>query len=130
MAPQLHCEDYTVGWFCALSVELAAAEELLDEEHETPEYEPRDTNIYTCGRVGHHNVVVACLPAGQIGTNSAATVAMQMKSTFSSTRFGLLVGIGGGVPSKDVDIRLGDVVVSIPKNTWRSLCSMILARLP
>ena len=91
----LRCEDYTVGWVCALSVELAAAEELLDEEHETPEYDARDTNIYTCGRVGEHNVVIACLPEGRIGTNSAAAVAVQMKSTFTSTRFGLMVGIGG-----------------------------------
>ena len=40
------------------------------------------------------------------------------KSTFISIRFGLLVGIGGGVPSKGEDspIRLGDVVVSVPHN--------------
>ncbi|KAJ6287080.1 hypothetical protein J3E71DRAFT_388606 [Bipolaris maydis] len=114
MASQLCLEDYTVGWICALPVELAAAEELLDEEHETPEYDTRDTNIYTCGRVGNHNVVIACLPEGQIGTNSAAAVAVQMKSTFTSTRFGLMVGIGGGVPTEDTDVRLGDVVVSKP----------------
>jgi nucleoside phosphorylase len=113
----LRCEDYTVGWVCALSVELAAAEELLDEEHETPEYDARDTNIYTCGRVGEHNVVIACLPEGRIGTNSAAAVAVQMKSTFSSTRFGLMVGIGGGVPSEEADVRLGDIVVSKPHKT-------------
>lgn len=29
-------------------------------------------------------------------------------------RFGLMVGIGGGVPSAGPDIRLGDVVVSQP----------------
>jgi nucleoside phosphorylase len=110
----LRCEDYTVGWVCALSVELAAAEELLDEEHETPEYDACDTNIYTCGRVGEHNVVIACLPEGWIGTNLAAAVAVQMKSTFTSTRFGLMVGIGGGVPSEEADVRLGDIVVSKP----------------
>ncbi|RHZ49492.1 uncharacterized protein CDV56_102722 [Aspergillus thermomutatus] len=37
-----------------------------------------------------------------------------MLSTFRSIRFGLLVGIGGGVPTPKVDIRLGDVVVSTP----------------
>jgi nucleoside phosphorylase len=35
-----------------------------------------------------------------------------MKSKFQSIRFGLVVGVGGGVPSTDV--RLGDVVVSQP----------------
>ncbi|KAF9884961.1 hypothetical protein FE257_000871 [Aspergillus nanangensis] len=63
-----------------------------------------------------HNVVLACLPAGLTGTNSAAAVAIQMKNTFPAIRFGLMVGIGGGVPSKEADIRLGDVVVSQPGN--------------
>jgi hypothetical protein len=35
-----------------------------------------------------------------------------MKASFNGIRFGLLVGIGGGVSNKEVDIRLGDVVVS------------------
>jgi nucleoside phosphorylase len=37
-----------------------------------------------------------------------------MKSSFPSIRFGLMVGIGGGVPSYKSDIRLGDVVISQP----------------
>jgi nucleoside phosphorylase len=114
MARQLRRDDYTVGWVCALSVELAAAQEMLDEEHNTPPSNAHDTNIYTCGRIGEHNVVIACLPEGQPGTNSAAAVAVQMNMTFPSTRFGLMVGIGGGVPSEEADIRLGDVVVSKP----------------
>ncbi|KAJ5000632.1 hypothetical protein K4K48_002414 [Colletotrichum sp. SAR 10_66] len=76
--------------------------------------------MYSYGRIGVHNIVVACLPAGQMGTNSAATVASQMKSSFPSLRFGLLVGIGGGVPNfeDDVDIRLGDVVISQPSGQY------------
>ena len=31
-----HTNDYTVGWICALPIELAAAAELLDEEFEDP----------------------------------------------------------------------------------------------
>jgi nucleoside phosphorylase len=114
MARQLRRDEYTVGWVCALPVELAAAQEMLDEEHDTPPIDAHDTNIYTCGRVGEHNVVIACLPEGQTGTHSAAAVAMQMSLAFRSTRFGLMVGIGGGVPSEEADIRLGDVVVSKP----------------
>ncbi|WPA97796.1 uncharacterized protein RHO25_002407 [Cercospora beticola] len=60
-----------------------------------------------------HNVVMGCLPATQIGIASAAAVAAEMSATFPSLRFGLLVGIGGGVPGSK-DIRLGDVVVSQP----------------
>ncbi|KAJ8113226.1 hypothetical protein OPT61_g4604 [Boeremia exigua] len=117
MADQLRREDYTVGWVCALPIELAAAQEMLDEEHSRPRYDTYDTNVYTYGRVGEHNVVIACLPAGQTGTNSAAAVAVRMKSTFASMRLGLMVGIGGGVPSKKADVRLGDVVVSMPHKT-------------
>ncbi|KAI9764072.1 MAG: hypothetical protein M1840_008876 [Geoglossum simile] len=105
-------KDYTVGWVCALSIELAAAQEMLDEEHEGLPQELDDPNIYTLGRIGEHNVVIACLPAGQTGTHSAAVVAVQMKTRFNAIRFGLMVGIGGGVPSTVHDVRLGDVVVS------------------
>ena len=106
MSQQLRAEDYTIGWVCALYMELAAAQEMLDEKHKTPSGSAHDTNNYACGKIGEHNVVIACLPEGQMGTNSAVAVAMQMKSAFRSIRFGLMVGIGGGVPNKDADYRL------------------------
>ncbi|KAK7994247.1 kinesin light chain [Apiospora marii] len=55
-----------------------------------------------------------------MGTNSAATVANQMQQSFPSLRFGVLVGIGGGVPRLDdeIDIRLGDVVISQPTGQY------------
>ena len=87
---------------------------MLDEEHLPLSQHPEDDNAYTLGRIGEHNVVIACLPAGQMGTNSAATVAAHMKYSFGGIRFRLMVGIGAGVPSEDYDIRLGDVVVSKP----------------
>ncbi|GFG23940.1 flavin carrier protein 2 [Aspergillus udagawae] len=40
-----------------------------------------------------------------------------MLSTFPCIRFGLLIGIAGGIPSENADIRLGDVVVSTPTTT-------------
>ncbi|KAF4815773.1 Nephrocystin-3 [Colletotrichum siamense] len=117
MAPRrIPASNFTIGWVCALPIELAAAEEMLDEEFAELPSQPTDSNIYSFGRIKDHNVVMACLPAGQMGTNSAATVASQMKSSFPSLRFGVLVGIGGGVPNIDhnIDIRLGDVVISQP----------------
>jgi nucleoside phosphorylase len=111
---QLRRDEYTVGWVCALPIELAAAAEMLDEEHDDLDQLTNDTNLYTLGSIGKHNVVIACLPAGQMGNNSAAAVAVQMKSSFHAIRFGLMVGIGGGVPSAEADIRLGDVVISQP----------------
>lgn len=39
-----------------------------------------------------------------------------MRQSFLSLRFGVLVGISGGVPhlDNDIDIRLGEVVISQP----------------
>jgi nucleoside phosphorylase len=98
-----------------MGVELAAVEGMLDEIHENLP-SSRDQNGYTLGQIGEHNIVVAVMPA--IGNNGAASVAMQLLNDFQSIRFGLLVGIGGGVPSEDDDIRLGDVVVSKPTATF------------
>jgi nucleoside phosphorylase/roadblock/LC7 domain-containing protein len=106
--------DYTVGWICALPVELAAATAMFDEHHNPLQQHSRDHNTYTLGRIGGHNVVLACLPDGVIGTLAAARVADQMLQTFEGIKFGLMVGIGGGVPSKENDIRLGDIVVGKP----------------
>ena len=97
---------------------MAAAQSMLDEQHNPLQQDSHDHNTYTLGRIGEHNVALACLPAGVTGTISAARVATQMLSTFKRLRFGLMVGIGGGVPSQDNDIRLGDVVVSKPTATF------------
>jgi ankyrin repeat protein/nucleoside phosphorylase len=120
MPLQLRRSDYTVGWVCALPVELAAAKAMLDEEHPDLERDPTDNdeNLYALGSIGGHNVAIVCLPAGRIGNNPAASVATQMRATFKNIRFGLMVGIGGGVPSAEADIRLGDVVVSQPQRTF------------
>src|SRR2546423_1282951 len=75
-----------------------------------------DPNDYTVGKVGKHNVVIAVLPDGEYGTASAASVASDMLHSFPNVRIGLMVGIGGGAPSRDHDIRLGDVVVSSPRD--------------
>ncbi|EGU75526.1 hypothetical protein FOXB_13975 [Fusarium oxysporum f. sp. conglutinans Fo5176] len=111
-------DAYTVGWVCALSTEFTAAQEQFDEEyepHESPEHrDANDFNVYSFGKIKGHMVVVAVLPNGQYGTASAATVAKDMIRSFRNIRFGLMVGIGGGAPTKQHDIRLGDVVVSSP----------------
>ncbi|KAH7176168.1 nucleoside phosphorylase domain-containing protein, partial [Dactylonectria macrodidyma] len=109
--------DYTVGWICAIRTEYVAAQEFLDDEHEGPEFvSPNDTNDYTLGRLGEHNVVIAVLPDGEYGTSSAASVATNMLHSFPNVRIGVMVGIGGGAPSAKHDIRLGDIVVSAPRD--------------
>ncbi|OAP55160.1 hypothetical protein AYL99_10860 [Fonsecaea erecta] len=89
---------------------------MLDERH-PPLPTKRAQNCYTLGRIGQHNVVITTLP--EIGTNRATNVATQLMNDFPSLRFGLLVGIGGGIPDREgkLDIRLGDIVVSTPTAT-------------
>ena len=118
-ARSIRSDEYTVGWIAALAHERAAAEAMLDEEHETPQDfqpSPADNNVYTWGRMGAHNVVIASLPAGVIGTSAAAETAIPMISSLQNIRAGLLVGIGGGIPNPErgKDIRLGDIVVGMP----------------
>lgn len=110
---------FEVGWICALSTEFVVACELLDEEYAVRDLDyKKDENTYACGRIGQHKVVISCLPKGRYGLTSAASVARDMLRSFPSIRFGLMVGIGGGVPSKKHDIRLGDIVVGCPTETF------------
>ncbi|GAP93060.1 putative pfs domain-containing protein [Rosellinia necatrix] len=106
--------SYTVAILCAMNVERNAVRYMLDEEHPNLKTQSRDPNCYTLGKMQGHNVVLACLP-GQQGKGAAATVATNMSRSFPSIKWRLFVGIGGGVPSDDHDIRLGDVVISMPE---------------
>ncbi|KAM0559874.1 hypothetical protein ACHAPJ_003822 [Fusarium lateritium] len=108
---------YGIAWIAALPIERAAATAMLDERHEEPEefaQHSNDANSYDWGEVGQHYVVIASLPAGVYGTISAAVTASYLLSSLPHIKIGLLVGIGGGIPRPDQDIRLGDVVVSQP----------------
>jgi hypothetical protein len=96
---------------------MSAARYMLDEEHARLPRAALDTNQYILGQLSGHNVAIASLPAGSQGTVSAAAVAVHMARTFPSIALRLLLGIGGGVPSDKIDIRLGDVVVSVPSGT-------------
>jgi len=109
-------ENYTVGIICARPFELMAVSATLDEQHGSGLQKPGD-NEYLFGRIGPHNVVVACTYNGQ---TPAASIATHMMRSYP-IKFGLLVGIGGGVPSKRKDIRLGDLVVSQPNGTHGGL---------
>ncbi|KUL81928.1 hypothetical protein ZTR_10734 [Talaromyces verruculosus] len=93
---------------------MAAVEAMLDERHPVLSTIPGDDKTYVTGRVGSHNVIIASLPAGVFGTTSAANVASQMRLTFKGIQFALMVGIAGGLPSADHDIRLCHVVVGKP----------------
>ncbi|RYP67096.1 hypothetical protein DL771_007421 [Monosporascus sp. 5C6A] len=69
-------DSYAVDWIAALPIERSAAEAMLNEEYAAPTgftKHQTDANVYTGGRVGEHNIVIASLPAGVYGTTSAAS---------------------------------------------------------
>ncbi|KAL7920230.1 hypothetical protein ACQKWADRAFT_322406 [Trichoderma austrokoningii] len=114
--PRFDYGDYTIGWICALPKEMTAAMAMLDETHQDLPQPVSDHNNYGLVSMGKFNIAIASLPSGEIGSHLASAVATRMLATFPKLRIGLMVGIGGGVPSKENDIRLGDVVVSVPAN--------------
>ncbi|KAI9778406.1 MAG: hypothetical protein M1816_004104 [Peltula sp. TS41687] len=113
-------DDYAVGWVCALPIEVAAAKATLDRVHDNlpPERNSDDNNNYILGSLQGHNVVVAYPNSGVCGKTSVADVATQLHASYTSVRFNLMVGIAGGVPDTNEDIRLGDVVVSKSTAGW------------
>ncbi|KAH0277547.1 Lipoxygenase, partial [Aureobasidium melanogenum] len=110
-----------IGWISALSIEALLAETMLDELIEqTISLPPNDNNIYRYGRIkingsdASHIVAIAQLPLSTTGKASAATVANNMHRTFPNLKFGIMVGIAGGVWTAKEDLRLGDIVVGVP----------------
>ncbi len=75
--------------------------------------------IHNALLVGSHRSPQYCdrlTPGRHVWPDSATAVAKDMVSSFPHIRAGLMVGIGGGIPQpeKEIDIHLGDVVVSEP----------------
>ncbi|KAH0150480.1 purine and uridine phosphorylase, partial [Aureobasidium melanogenum] len=113
--------EYTILWICAITTEYVAAQAFLDEKDPKPKagtIASSDTNSYTLGRISGHRVVLAVLPKGEYGVGSAAGVITHLIRSFPNIKIGLMVGIGGGAPTNAKDIRLGDVVVSSPKDQY------------
>jgi nucleoside phosphorylase len=105
---------YKTAIICPMAVEMAPVLAMLDQEHSR--YQSK-RNAYVLGQMGHHNVIITVM--SETGNNSAAAMASQLQNDFPSLQFALLVGVGGGVPNMDKhDIRLGDVVVSKPTQTF------------
>ncbi|KIX93064.1 uncharacterized protein Z520_11121, partial [Fonsecaea multimorphosa CBS 102226] len=123
MGKRLDYNNYTVAWIAVLPIEAEAALGMLDKKHEGHfESVTSDDYIYLGGEINNHNVVIATWPAGQnYGPGSAAALANQVKARFPRLWFSLLVGVAAGLPNlcpkdpgKCRDIRLGDVLVSVP----------------
>jgi nucleoside phosphorylase len=124
---ELDYEAYTVGIVCAQEFEISVVRYMLDIEHSRLPRKAGGSNLYILGELSGHNVALASLPGSQ-GKSAAAAVAMDMARTFPSIELRLTVGIGEGVPSAKNDIRLGDVVVSMPDGQHGGVVQYDLAK--
>ncbi|KAK6531684.1 hypothetical protein TWF694_002860 [Orbilia ellipsospora] len=109
----IHYDKYVIAVISASEFEMSAFRFMLESEHPRLPIVEGDRNTYILGELNGYNIVLACLPGNQ-GKGAAAVVATNLERTFHCIQWRFLVGIGGGVPNNKHDIRLGDVVISMP----------------
>ncbi|KAN0075704.1 hypothetical protein V8E54_006974 [Elaphomyces granulatus] len=107
--------NFEIAIICALPLEASAVSALFDKRWDDRRYgkAPRDSNAYSTGVIGHHNVVLVHMP--NMGKVAAATAAACLRSSFPEIQLALVVGICGGAPFGNLpseDILLGDVIIS------------------
>lgn len=113
MRPQ-NRNGFEIAIVCALTLEADTVESSLDEIYDkfgrVYGKQLGDPNAYITGRIGQHHVVICILPG--MGKASAASAAASLRSSYTRIQLALVVGICGGFPSRDADIRLGDIIIS------------------
>jgi nucleoside phosphorylase len=111
--------DFEIAVICALPIEADAVDALFDHywDDDGPPYDRAvgDSNAYSTGAIGRHNVVLAHMPG--MGKASAAAVAANCRASFPNIKLALIVGVCGVVPfrpgsSETAEAVLGDVIVS------------------
>ncbi|KAK5629215.1 hypothetical protein RRF57_004930 [Xylaria bambusicola] len=114
-SPPATQRDFEIAIICALTLEADAVTTLFDRRWDSKIYRkaPGDTNSYSTGAIGHHNVVLVHLP--NMGKVAAATAAAFLRTSYEGIKLALVVGICGGIPSGRSlrgEMVLGDVVIS------------------
>ncbi|KAL4965065.1 5'-methylthioadenosine/S-adenosylhomocysteine nucleosidase family protein [Aspergillus stella-maris] len=114
-AVQIPAGSITIAIFCALAYEAVAVRYTLDEAYSCClEMVGPKKYVYSFGRIGDHNIVIARPP--DMGTINAAHCATAVSQQFPNVRLALMVGISASLPSPKHDIHLGDLVVSNSKD--------------
>ncbi|KAF3215618.1 hypothetical protein TWF191_009289 [Orbilia oligospora] len=107
--------DFEIAIICALPLEASVVSELFDRRYDEKAYgkAQEDSNAYSTGVIGNHNVVLVHMP--DMGKVAAATAAACLHSSFQNIQLALTVGICGAAPfdpQSGKDIHIGDVVIS------------------
>jgi nucleoside phosphorylase len=125
---------YTVAWIAPLEIEAQAARNMLDKRHDGQFHLDAEVDyVFEVGEIcGHYAIIFTFIAGQEYGTASAAALASRIKTLFPSLRFGLLVGVAAGLPNHSrnppIDIRLGDVLVSLPTATSNGVVAYDLGR--
>ncbi|KAL6821372.1 hypothetical protein V8C40DRAFT_250194 [Trichoderma camerunense] len=105
--------EFKIAILCALPLEASALQGLFDAHWDAEKYgkEQVDTNAYSLGVLGSHNVVLVHMP--NMGKVAAAVAAANLRTSFRGIQLALVVGICGGAPfGPSGKLFLGDVVIS------------------
>src|SRR5882762_11297528 len=107
--------DFEIAIISALPLEASVVGACFDKQWDDQTYgkAPGDSNAYSTGVIGHHNVVLVHMP--NMGKVAAATAAACLRSSFPEIQLALVVGICGGAPFGNLPsevILLGDVIIS------------------
>src|ERR1700740_2040667 len=107
--------DFEIAIMCALPLEASVVGACFDKQWDGQPSgnAPSDSNAYSIGMIGHHNVVLVHMP--NMGKVAAATAAACLRASFQGIQLALVVGICGAAPfgkQMSEDILLGDVVIS------------------
>ncbi|KAM0259202.1 hypothetical protein ACHAQJ_003407 [Trichoderma viride] len=119
LATSPNCSDIEIAIICALPFKARAIKAILQETSEaiddgagsTVRKSPADTNAYTVGRIASYPVVMVHMSS--VGKVQAASVAINLKHSYSGIKLALLVGTCGGVPNEHEQPKrtLGDVII-------------------
>jgi nucleoside phosphorylase len=110
--------QFEIAFLCVLLEERNAIALALDGQYERSGIVyPRgsgDTNAYTTGWIGNHDVVIVYLPG--VGNIGSAAAAASIPRTFPGIKLAIVVGVCGVNPharnNDGQEVVLGDVVVS------------------
>ncbi|PNP54332.1 hypothetical protein THARTR1_05539 [Trichoderma harzianum] len=108
-------DEFEVAIFCSdpLAYDAAALhfDEFWDEEGDPFGRAAGDSNTYTTGRIGRHNVVLAL--GLHLDETTAAGAVAGLRVSYSALRLVILAGICDGVPfTGQAELLLGDVIIS------------------
>ena len=99
----------TVAVICPLSVEMRAVLAVFNKPPQLGT--SSESKPYFFGFIGKHSTVAVCLPNQNVGVVQASRCGDWLQREFPSLQHRFLVGIAGGIPDKNIDIRLGDIVI-------------------